>query len=197
MAQVLRMRVAWTGAQVVGPGVTTLYCDPTAFSGWAAGVLALFNAVKGNVPTGITWDIPSVVDAIEVSNADLVSGFTIGGGGTVASAGGPGDYKPGVGGRIRWSTAGVVGGRRVTGTTFLVPMLAGDTLMGVLGSSIRTSIATAANAYVSAAGFTPMVYSPRVFNAPDPKGKNRDGAVSEITGASVPAGITWLRTRRT
>jgi len=164
---------------------------------WPAATVTLFNAIAPVVPVGITFDVPSTVDEIDVADATLVGAVTLGGGAAVASAGGVGDYKPGVGLRIRWGTSSVVGGRRVTGTTFVCPVVGSWIPNGVVDAGKRTSIAAAGAAYIAAAGFMPLVYSPRVFNAPDPNGRNRGGVGSEITSCTVPAGMTWLRSRRT
>jgi hypothetical protein len=197
MTSILRMRVGWSGSLVTGPGVSTLYCSATASAGWPAATSTLFANIKGVVPTGITFDIPSVVDELDLDTGELLGAYTLGGGGTQTSSGGAVDYKPGVGLRIRWGTNGVVGGRRVSGTTFVCPIISSAVPNGVVDSSQRSVIASAGAAYIAAAGFTPMVYSPKVENNPDPKGKNRPGAQTEITSCSVPVQMTWLRSRRT
>jgi hypothetical protein len=194
-----RMRVTWSGTQVVGPGVTTLYADSPSVAGWPAAVVTLFNALKNYVPTGITWTIPGTVDTLEVEDGDLIGSSSPGGGGTVASAGGAVDYKPGVGARLRWGTSGIVGGRRVTGTTFLVPLTSQEYPNGVVQSSTRTAIETAMAAYIANAGFVPVIYSKEVLEdlTKTPPVLHRDGRVSEIVSGSVSVGETWLRSRRT
>jgi len=197
MATVFRMRVTWSGGPVVGPGVTTLYAMDGTATGWPAATLALFTALRTYIPTGATIDVPSTVDIIDVFTGDLIGTATPGGGGSTTSIGGSGDYKPGTGLRIRWGTNGVVGGRRVTGTTFVCPVMGTDIPNGQAAPATKSGILAAANAYIAAAGFAPAVYSPKVANDPDPKGRNRPGAVSEILNANVPSAMTWLRSRRT
>jgi hypothetical protein len=60
------------------------------------------------------------------------------------------------------------------------------------------SILTAANAYRNTTGITPAIYS-RPRDARTVGGvviPARAGTVSNITSATVPTQLTWLRTRR-
>jgi hypothetical protein len=197
MTDVLRMRVAWSGAQIVGPGVSTLYCAASPNSGWGAATVTLFTALRPYLPSGVFWDIPSVVDIIDEASGRLTGQYTVGGGGQVGANGGSSDYKPGTGFRMRWATASVVGGRKVTGTTFICPVLSALIPNGQLDGTTRTAVVAAMAAYLAPTTFTPVVYSPPVQNTPDPKGRNRPGASSEIVSGSVPTAYTWLRSRRT
>lgn len=199
MTQIGRIRVTWSGTPVVGPGVSTFYLTDTITAGWPAALVTFFNAVKNYVPTGVTWTVPGTTDLIETTTGQLTGVTTPGGGGTVLSSGGAVDYKPGVGGRVRWTSGGIVGGRKVTGTTFLVPMTSQETPNGVLQALTVTNITAAANAYIANAAFEAGVYS-----RPRPAGVRngvpyaaRAGSVYPILGSNVPTGITWLRSRRT
>lgn len=199
MSLIARIRVTWSGTPVVGPGVSTFYLASTVSAGWPAALVTLFTAVKNYVPTGVTWTIPNVVDILEATTGELQSSNTPGGGGTVLSSGGAVDYKPGVGGRMRWGTDGVVGGRRVTGTTFLVPMTSQETPNGVIQGLTVSNITTAMNTYWGSASFDPAVYS-RHIPAHTVNGvvvPERLGSIHQITSANVPSAITWLRSRRT
>lgn len=199
MADMFRIRVTWSGTQVVGPGVSTFYADPSTVAGWPAALVTLFNALKNYVPTGITWTIPGDADLLTVEDGELTGSQTFGGGGSIASSGGAVDYKPGVGARLRWGTSGVVGGRKVTGTTFLVPLTSQEYPNGSVQSGTRTAIATAMAAYIADASFVPVVWSKPVEADPehDPPILQRDGVISPITSGVVPVGETWLRSRRT
>jgi hypothetical protein len=100
---------------------------------------------------------------------------------------------------MRWTTPGVVGGRRVTGTTFLVPMTSQETPNGVIQGTTVASIQSAMAAYIAVSSFTPVVYSREVLADPTatPPVAQRDGTSSVIVGGVVPPQITWLRSRRT
>jgi hypothetical protein len=199
MSQIGRIRVTWSGTPVVGPGVSTFYLTDTITAGWPAALVSLFTALKNYVPTGVTWTVPSQTDLIETTTGQLTGVTSPGGGGSVLSSGGAVDYKPGVGGRMRWTTGGIVGGRKVTGTTFLVPMTSQECPNGVIQAGTVTAINTAMAAYIANAAFEAGVYS-----RPRPAGTRngvpyaaRAGAVFPIAGNNVPTGITWLRSRRT
>jgi hypothetical protein len=199
MSLIARIRVTWSGTPVVGPGVSTFYLGDSVSAGWPAALVTLYTAMKNYVPTGVTWTIPNVVDILESTTGELSSANTPGGGGSVLSSGGAVDYKPGVGGRLRWGTSGVVGGRRVTGTTFLVPMTSQETPNGVIQGTTVANLQTAMAAYYGSTTFNPVVYS-RHLPARVVGGVSypeRMGSVHDITSASVPSAITWLRSRRT
>lgn len=199
MADVSRIRVTWSGTPVVGPGVSTFYLQGSTAAGWPAALVTLFTALKNYVPTGVTWTVPGTIDILDEATGELTGSQSLTGGGNVLSSGGAVDYKPGVGGRIRWVTSGVRDGRRVVGTTFLVPMTSQETPNGQIQGLTVGNIATAANAYRSTAGIVPAVYSrPRVAQPSHvPPISARVGASFAMTGVSVPTGITWLRSRRT
>lgn len=199
MPSISRIRVAWSGTPVVGPGVSTFYLQSSVTAGWPAALVTFFTALKNYVPTGVTWTIPGVADILDEATGELTGSNTPGGGGSVLSSGGAVDYKPGVGGRVRWGSDGVVGGRRVVGTTFLVPMTSQETPNGVIQGTTVANITTAGNTYRSTAGISPAVYTrPRpartVGGVVMPA---RVGSSHLITSVSVPSGITWLRSRRT
>lgn len=199
MTAVSRIRVTWSGTPVVGPGVSTFYLESSVTAGWPAALVALYTALKNYVPTGVSWTIPNVVDILDEATGELTGSNTPGGGGTVLSSGGAVDYKPGVGGRLRWGTDGIVGGRRVVGTTFLVPMTSQETPNGVIQGGTVAAINTAMGTYQSTSGISPAVYSrPRAASVRNgvPVAA-RAGSIHGITSHNVPSGITWLRSRRT
>lgn len=184
---------------MVGPGVSTFYLQGSVTTGWPAAVLALFNALKGFVPPGVTWTIPGTVDILDEATGEITGVNTPGGGGTVASSAPAGDYKPGVGARIRWQTSGIVGGRKVQGTTFLVPVMSAEIPNGTLSASLASTGVSAPATYRQTAGITPAIYSrPRPAHV-----KNgvtipaRAGSCWPIVGNTMPNSLTWLRTRRT
>lgn len=189
MALIARARVSWSGSPVTGPGVSTFYLVGAVTAGWPAALVTLFTAVRNFVPTGVTWTVPGTVDVIESTTGVLVTANSPGGGGTVTSAGGAVDFKPGVGLRMRWLTAGVVAGRRVNGTTFLAPTTSQEIPNGVVQGTTITSIQTAMTAYLGG-GYD----NPAIWSKPTPQ---RVGSIHEITSVQVPSSLSWLRSRRT
>lgn len=197
MPELLRLRVAWSGAPIVGPGVSTLYAQGGVATGWGPATVALFTALRPYLPSGVFWDVPATADIVDEATGRLTGQYAIPAGGQVGANGGSSDYKPGVGFRMRWGTTGVVGGRKVNGTTFVCPVLSAEIPNGQLQALTRTAVTAAMQTYIAAAGFVPVVYSPPVKNDPDPHARNRPGASSEIVSGTVATGMTWLRSRRT
>src|SRR5574337_1214034 len=54
MVAILRSRVMWSGAPVVGPGLTTHYWTSDSVGVYAA-LKAAFTATRGAIPIGVTW----------------------------------------------------------------------------------------------------------------------------------------------
>lgn len=181
--------MTWSGSPVTGPGISTFYSATSVTTGMPAALVTLYTALRNFVPTGVTWTVPGVVDIIDSGTGVLTTSNTPGGGGTVTSAGGAVDFKPGVGLRMRWLTAGVVAGRRVNGTTFLCPTTSQEIPNGVVQGTTVTAVQNAMAAYIADAGFEAAVWS-----RPTPI---RSGSIHVITSQQVPSALSWLRTRRT
>lgn len=189
MASIARCRVAWSGSAVVGDGLSTFYWGSGGVAGYPGAVLAFFNAIKGLVPVGVTWTVPSSGDLLDDTTGALQGSWSIAGGGTVASAGGT-TYAAGVGSRVVWQTGAIRGGRRVRGSTFIVPL--GTTQYdadGTIAPAALTTLGTAAANYLTAVGSNGLIWSrPRTGLA---------GQAVPITAALTPDKVSWLRGRRT
>lgn len=101
---------------------------------------------------------------------------------------GLGSYAAPVGARVTWETGSIVGGRRIRGRTFLVPLVSStfDT-DGTLTSANRTLIQNAANGLtngLAGAGLSLAVWSPTT------------STVSPVVSGVVPDQATVLRSRR-
>lgn len=96
-------------------------------------------------------------------------------------------FSRATGARVDWGTDVIVAGRRLAGRTYLVPISSGafDT-EGVLTSAVRTSLLTAANAFITDTG----------LNRPLRVWSRTHSTSSVVTDASVPAGGAILRGRR-
>lgn len=195
MVAMNRLRVEWSGTVVVGGGLSTFYWDPATGAGAAGHIKTFFNSIKTAFPTGITWTINDTGDQIDPVNGNLVGTWSAAGtGGTVTSSGGP-NFAVGVGTRVKWNTGGIYRGRRVRGSTFLVPLLANAyTSTGVLDPAYVSTIQTAAAALV-AANPGLLVYS-READA-DAHHPHTDGQSNFIVSAQTPNKVSWLISRRT
>lgn len=191
MTAILRMRCEWGGSGVTGPGLTTFYFDQ-AGSGFPADVRTFFEAIKANIPSNTTITVPNGGDIIEDTTGVLSGSWSEPSGGGITTGTFAGDYAQGVGVRIVWSTGGIYRGRRVKGSTFIVPI--GSALFGASGQldpATQAIFAAAASAFVTS-GSQPLIYSRASDVAPATAGES-----NAVTAATVPSTVSWLRSRRT
>ena len=189
MAVLKRHRVSWAGAPVVGPGLTTFYESPEGGVGAADDIEAFFTDLAGLCPTGLQWTIPSNGDLLDSATGDLVGTWSDPGTGGVVAASASSVFTNGVGARIVWNTAGTFGGRRVRGSTFIVPLSieAYEGAGNLTGTVITQLGVAAANIVDSSAPFV-------IWSRTTPEAT---GEVNAITSATAPDRFTWLRSRRT
>lgn len=187
MANMARLRVALSGAAVTGPGVSTFYIRGSVGSLLAASLYNFYNSCKGNMPSSLTITMPTGGELIDDATGALTGVWT-GGPGTSLVGSDPGGYAKGVGGRVVWETAGITGGRRVRGSTFMIPLGAGayDTA-GTLASILISNWQTAANLVISG---NPDFC---VWSKP---AAGRPGKSSVVTAATIPDLVSTLRSRR-
>lgn len=180
---------------MVGPGVSTLYCadDPV---GWPTAAHDFFAAFASALPTGLSIRVPNTGDIIDATTGEITGTWVQGTAPALVNGVGGGVYAKGVGLQVKWSTSGITRGRRVKGTTFIVPLIASAfDSDGTLSSTWVTAGATAGNAYITAAAGACIYTRPKP--APGGIGPDSPGKIQLITGAVVPDRVSWLRTRRT
>jgi len=147
----------------------------------------LFVAIASLVPTSATIVFPGEMtlhdDAGVLTGTVAVSPKP-----TDAEMSGLGSFSAPSGARISWETGSIVGGRRMRGRTFLVPLVAGSyDAIGTLLSTSQDTILAAAQALVTnttTTGHPIAVWSPTT------------SSVSSVTSANVPDQATVLRSRR-
>ena len=171
------MRVTWDGTGVVGPGVTTLYFSGS-MTGIPASVSTFFNAIKSVIPAGLTITVPSSGDVVDEATGELTGAWSATGGSSIATTG-TANFAQGVGARIVWNTAGVFLGRRVRGSTFVVPIVASAyDSGGLVGTTVVATLQTAADALVAA-----VSTAFKVWSRPRPSGAF---ATNTVTSATAP-----------
>jgi len=187
MPTIDRVRVTWSGAPVTGPGLSTFYfnggtADPAAIS-------ALFTSIAPYVAAGVGWNIPGAGDQLDVATGALTGSWSAAGGSLVASSGNA-EHAQGVGCRIKWLTNGRRNNRRITGSTFIVP-LSGDSYAegGGLNSDAASAIGPKAYDLWTTLGGDMLVWS-----RPKP---GEMGFVNSVVGVELSMDVTWLRSRRT
>lgn len=187
MPNIARLRIDIGGAGVIGPGLMTFYGN-TSSSGLVSSSKAFLTALVGLFPDDVTFTVPGGGDLINDATGTLTGTWSEGGGGTVTGSQTL-TFTLGSGCRIRWTTGAVVGGRRVNGTTFLVPASSGafDT-QGRVTTATVAAIKSAGDAFVSAMGGGLLIWSRPTLA--------RAGSSHAVTGTVVPSIPTALRSRR-
>lgn len=184
-----RLRCTWSGTAVEGPGLTTFYAEADGTLAIQVGASGFFDAVKSLIPSGTSIQIPGGGDLIDELTGQLLgtwgSGTT-----TTINGGGAGSFASGVGMRVVWETGTVRAGRRVRGSTFVVP------LMGVAYESngTLTNSAVAAGQAAVTAMLAQVPTQMRIWSRPRP---GLIGAAIPVASGRVPDQVSWLRTRRT
>jgi hypothetical protein len=167
--------------------------------GLPAATMTWLNAIKANFPPSLTFTVPNGGDTILDANGSLIGTWADGGGGTVTGTG-VGGFLKGTGVRVVWGTAGITAGRRVKGTTFLVPLQGTDfDASGALAPASLTSLNTPTQSFLTAMGGALMIWS-RPFAGDTTPGHVRParaGTSHAATSATIPSTVSTLRTRRT
>lgn len=185
-----RVRVEWSGAALVGPGVSTFYCTAGNGASLSSELHDFFDALKGYFPnTKVTWSFPDGGEVIDSATGQATGTWSGGIYQTVAASGAGSNWANGVGGRVRWNTSVFHNGRRVRGSTFLVPFQSGvyDNDGTLVGSAV-TAIQTAAEALLSG------VPTMGILTRPHPG--MSDGGFATVSTAEAVDKVSWLRSRR-
>lgn len=187
MATILRMRCVWSGTAITGDGLTTFYL-PQAETGMSAVVNTFFDSIKAYLAAGSTITIPDTGDLVDDATGELAGSWSDGSTSTVQTTG-AGGFAAGVGARVKWSTQGVVNGRRVRGSTFLVPLSAAQYQSdGTLLDATKGVLQTAANTMNNAFSSGLLIWHRPVNGA--------GGSSHAVTSGEVPDKVSWLRSRR-
>jgi hypothetical protein len=147
-----------------------------------------FSAIKSFVPAACTFSVDNGGDSIDPLNGQLMGSWGVGTSGPIVCTG-TGNFSLASGLLVRWDTGTIINGHRLRGKTYIVPVVVGnyDSVGGVL-TGTQTTVTTAAQAYVTAAGGTAVVW-----NRPKP---GQAGGFSAVTTASVAPKVAVLRSRR-
>lgn len=174
---------------MTGPGLTTFYGTGFTAADMSAAVQDYFTAVRDEVPAGVTWTIPQGGDVLDETTGALTGAWGSGGSYQVSSTSNF-DYAAGVGARHVLQTASVVGGRRVRGSFFLLPLDSESyDGTGSINNTVLGVLDAAAQALYTALNTEWVVWSRPTATRP--------GSAAEVTGVTTPDRVSWLRSRRT
>lgn len=183
-----RLRCEWAGDGVEGPGLTTFYAEADGTLAIQVGASAFFTALVDVIPAGTTITIPAGGDLLDEATGEL-TGTWGSGSPTVVLGEFPGSFAGGVGARVVWETGVVRAGRRVRGSTFVVPL-------GTVSYEDNGTLTAATVSLLESAIAGMLVQVPtqmRVWSRPKPA---LPGAASPVISGRAPDRISWLRSRR-
>lgn len=153
---------------------------------FADGVRAFFNAILDRLPNDVSITFDSEVVQL-ADDGTLVAVFPVTAPAIVVGSG-TGNYSRAAGGRIDWATGAIAGGRRITGRTYIVPIVAAEfDASGLLTSACIADLQAAADALISgllANGVVLSVWS------------RKNASTHPVVTASIPAKGAILRSRR-
>lgn len=177
----------WSGGRI-GNGASVFHfaatSSPSVAQGAVSAIHAFFNTIRTLIPSGITITDPLEVRVLDAGGT-LVQVIPVNPQSPVLGSG-TGAWQNGAGGMIRWSTASVVGGRRLLGRTYIVPMRSTAFTAG--------NMDPAASATLSVAG-TDLISAMAGVSAPLQVWSRKNAVVAPVIAATVPARPSGLRTR--
>lgn len=196
------VRTSWSGTSG-GPGLTQFAVLGAAGGIWnPSGTQAAVNAVrtfwdalKSNLPDELKLDVSPVIDDYDTVTGDLVGSYVAGTAPLQVAGTSAGSYVGGAGAKVTWNTGQIRNGKRVKGSTYLVPISNGVFgATGTVGPTAVTTINLAASNLLSqlAAGGTSMA----VWSRPGPPARPRAGFATEVLTGTCNLKSAILRGRR-
>jgi len=158
-------------------------------AGTVTAVHNFFQVFIHGIPAGVTISVPDNGDMIEDTTGEISGSWSDGGGTLISTCDGAGEFVQGAGIQVRWRTAGIVGRRRVVGSTFICPILHSG-----FDSSGTPTASQIAGTYTAANGLVAAEPTFRIWSRPKPP---RAGSSHVVTATFVPDRPSWLRSRRT
>lgn len=177
-----------------GPAVSTFHGVanvPATAQLFADNIRAFFNTLAARLPDEVSITFDTEVVTIDTATGVLESVEPVANP-AVVDGSGTGVWAAGTGARCVWVTGNVIAGRRVRGSTYLVPLAANQ--YDANGQIVSTAIAAITNAGTTLIADNLADGCPlQVYSRPIP---GRPGAVSTVQSASTPAVVGTLRGRK-
>jgi hypothetical protein len=187
----------WAIAETLEGGVGSFFTTTNVQTAVNA-MRTFWDAVKAYVPNEVTLTVSPTVDIYDEVSGDLIASITAPTPPTNVVGTDSGAFAMASGMKLALATGTIRNGRRVRGSTYIVPSGASTlTTSGLVASAARTATNTAGAAFATALA-TPLlihvVYS-RPLPAEHPLGP-RDGALALITAYDTNEKTAVLRGRR-
>lgn len=196
------VRTEWSGTSG-GPGLTQLAVLGAAGGIWNPGgtqgavdsVRAFWDSLKGLLPNELSLQVSPVIDDYDTNTGELVGSFVAATTPTQVLGTSATNYAAGAGFKVTWNTGSIRDGRRVRGSTFVVPAASGvyDT-SGLITSAAKTTVNTAAAALILALDTADT--SLAVWSRPRELPTVRTGLAYDVETGSCSSKTAILRGRR-
>lgn len=186
----LRVRAEWNGFSGA-PGLSTFVfrTDSGSAESNANLVRESFQLISGVLKNGWTVQVLPEVQEFDPATGDLTGIQIIDTPDPVLGSSPGQQFAAGVGARVRWLTDAIVNGRRLYGSTYIVPMTSnwydGDGTIAAEALTVLQAFASNLEGGGGVADDEFAVWSPT------------GGIVADVTGYIVPDRVSWLRSRRT
>lgn len=196
------VRTEWSGTSG-GPGLTQMAVLGAAGGIWnPGGTQAAVNAVRafwasltGQLPNELSLVVSPVIDDYDTVSGELVGSYTAGTSPAPVLGTSTATYAAGAGFKVTWNTGQIRNGRRVRGSTFVVPaaQVVYDTSGRIIGTT-QTVVNNAAGTLLSALGSagTSMAVWSRPRELPTPRG----GYATEVVTGTCSSKTAIMRGRR-
>lgn len=182
--------VNWTGGRVgFGASVFMIGVSSPAGMNWANVNTAFgnwFTALRGSIPDNITITFPFEVKTFDEATGALTGVFSIPQRASITGSDASNAWSSSAGRVVKWSTGQVVGGRRLSGHTYIVPCGSNAFTEGSVSSSVITS---------DAAGHAALLAALATESAPLVVWSRKHGVEKLVTGGATLSRPTTLRSR--
>lgn len=194
------VRTEWSGTSG-GPGLSQMAVyvggggTPTSTQAQSAvnAVRTFWSSIASYLPNELTLQVQPNMDTYDELTNTLTGTVTAGTAPATVAGSSSSTYAAGCGLKVDWNTGVVLGGRRVVGRTYIVPIASvcydND---GTLATTPKDTITTAANTLLtslSTGGLNMGVWT-------KPGGVNSVPGITAVTGATVKDKTAILRGRR-
>ena len=189
MADASRVRLVWSGTQVVGESVSTFYTLGTP-SALMSALHTWLSAYANRFPVGLVLAFEGSGEVIDTSTGQATAAWSATPPAIITGSD-SGNFVQGVGLRVVWNTGTFSHGRRIKGSTFLVPT--GGSVFALDGTPAGAVIAAmegGANTVVSSLAGDLVIVTRPTDEFPV-------GGHASVTSATIPDKVSWLRSRRT
>lgn len=196
------VRTYWDGTSG-GPGLTQFALEGAAGGEWNPGgtngavsaVRVFWDSLKALLPDELRLTVSPIIDDYNSITGKLVGSYVASTTPTVVAGTSATSYAAGAGAKITWNTNQISNGRRVRGSTFLVPLAAANyTITGTISAAAIATINNSAGNLISglATASTPLA----VWSRPIKEPNARAGFDTQVVSGTCGSKTAILRGRR-